>query len=86
MRPETPFQRLRVAGAVCALALGLAALQGSSSSSSLTKEDEAKMRAGFERHGPLNINDVPPAQREHVRAFMQMNAAGRRPSPGGAAH
>lgn len=36
------------------------------------QQQQAELKAGFEKKG-VTLNDVPPEQRERVKAFMQSN-------------
>lgn len=48
----------------------LSGLAGCHSAPAASANDEAQMRANFKKTG-FDINDVPPAQRERVRALME---------------
>lgn len=56
------------------LIIGIAAwnLVGCKSAPAASATDEAKMRSNFAKTG-FNINDVPPEQRDRVRALMEQS-------------
>lgn len=69
VRDSVMAGRRAAAAALCLLAVSCAGCSGGSPT--LTAADEAKMRSNMERHGPVNLNDLPADQRQKIQAFMQ---------------